>query len=380
MLQQKRTFNEAMDHLHASDDLYERAIAQAHGGHRMHRGKAKPLAAVMAGALALIIATGGTVYAAGHVDVVKPLLETFFSATMGDHGMGDASSWDVEGGRAWTREYDAIDPSTLDDQLTQAVQPVNLSVEAFGTTLTIHDMVIDENACGMARFTVSNPNGIKLAPYGMPNELILDGQSEYFSPGIGGMEDSAGNLLDTRCFYDSNTLTDVSVDGTMYFTPISGELEQAQRPIFEGVTWSLSWNDPKLKGTDFVFTDQFVPSKAIKTRTFTDGGKASASLSPFGICYVADCTDSSEFVDDRLVVRYADGSTETIIDYMSDTTVDNAYVRAMLGKHNVSVFTKIVDLNQVTGLSLVGRRDNPRDSAKMETLSIDMAPVEDTQS
>lgn len=381
-----RIFHEAMDRLRASDDLYERVAQQARGDKPARRGHAKPLVAVVAGALTVAAITGGTVYAAGHVEVVKPLIETFFPSALGNHDTSNSITQDLEGGGTWTREYSTIDPSTLDPDLAQAVQPVNLSVEAFGTTLTVHDMVIDENACGMARFTLTNPDGIKLASYGMPNELILDGEKTPgggdapFSAGIGGMHDSTGDFLDSRCFYDSETVTDVSVSGTMYFTPIGDRFEEAKQRIFEGVSWTLSWYDDSIPGTDFAETERFAPSKAIKTRAFSNGGSATASLSPYGICYIPDSGNDSEFVEDRLVLTYTDGRTETLIDYESSDMVDNNYIRALIGKRSVSVFTKIINVNEVATISLVGRREDPQNPREMETLSIDLTPVEEGQS
>lgn len=379
--QQKRVFNEAIDQLHASSDLYDRVMQQAQSGKRTRRGTAKPLAVVTAGALALTVYVGGGAYVAGHVEVIRPLIETFFPSALGDHGMGDASEWRAEGAGAFKREYDSIDPTELDGELSGAMQPVNLSVNAHGFTLTVHDMIIDENACGIVRFTLTNPEGIELKPeYGEPNEMVFYAENPLELAAIG-MDDADGNFLDQRCLYDSDTLTETSVDGTMYFTPIWGELDQAKEAIFTGVSWELSWYDPNACDSDecSASTDLFVPGKVVGTRAFSDSDDASASLSPYGICYAVKQKGESELVLDRMVVSYTDGTHETLIDHTGDTKIENTYVKAGLGRYSVCVFTKSVDVKRVASITLEGRRNDSDSPSGMETVLLELTPDEESE-
>lgn len=79
-MSQKHTFNEAMNQLHASDDLYARVMQQARGDKRKRRGTARPIAAVATAALIATAGVGGTAYAVINSDFSKRRWETTGSA------------------------------------------------------------------------------------------------------------------------------------------------------------------------------------------------------------------------------------------------------------------------------------------------------------
>ena len=54
------------------------------------------------------------------------------------------------------------------------VEAVGIQLHAWGYTMTIRDMIADENGCGVVRFSLDNPDGLHLAmQYGSTNELSL---------------------------------------------------------------------------------------------------------------------------------------------------------------------------------------------------------------
>ena len=76
----KNELHEAMEHMHASEDTYERVMERAQAGRRRSRRGPLPAAAVMGAAMAGVLVTGGVAYAVSGGDI--------FSA-WGDHGMGE---------------------------------------------------------------------------------------------------------------------------------------------------------------------------------------------------------------------------------------------------------------------------------------------------
>lgn len=364
-MSQKHTFNEAMNQLHASDDLYERVMQQVRGDKRKRRGTARPIAAVAAAVLITTAGVGGTAYAVINSD--------FFQTALGDHGLGDSSQWTDSGtGLSYRRDYGVVGSGTIIENYENAVEPVNYTLEAHGYTLNVIDMVIDENACGIVRFTLDCPTGLGInTSYGAFNQMVFDNQDDHLA--FLDMEGSMGNFLDTRCVYDVSTLTDTHLDGTMYFVPIVGSFDEAKSEILSGVRWEVAWNDGgNLHPEDTrAFTDIFVPTQIVETRRFTHGSDAVADLSPFSIHYVADANNSSEFVVDALELHFTDGSRHAIADWHhgspEEQSTINHYVAAILSDNShASVFTSLIDPNTVKSISLTGSNSNEKTGKDQE--------------
>lgn len=138
----ERAVRDAMTCLHASDDLYERVMAEASGAGDAprRRGRAVPLGLAIALALGVALATSGVTYAA--------LSGVFGAQVWGDHGLGETVTWSsgAEGAPAtWTQSFGGVDPETPPPAVTDCVRAVDVSAEGNGYTHAIHEMVIDEN-------------------------------------------------------------------------------------------------------------------------------------------------------------------------------------------------------------------------------------------
>ena len=373
-MSQHRMFGEAMNQLHAPDDVYERVMERARGAKRKRRGTARPLAAVGTAALIAAAGVGGTAYAVVNSD--------FFQHAMGDHGIGEPSEWaDPQSGLSYRREYSTVDPDEVTEELSGAVTPVGQTVEAWGYTLFVKDMVMDENGCGIVRFTLDNPSGLRLdTDLGAPNQIVFD----YDDPSalrMIGMWNAHGGFPDYRSFYDSATLTPTHLDGVMYFSPIGDSFEREARNLLDGVRLSLSWDDGEKHQSSReteALTAMFAPERVIGARKFSDGKGAHAHLSPFGIRYNADETSSSEIVTERLVLHLADGTSKTIVlngSAEEATQVINTYFNAGFPEDAtiVSPLTVFVDTSEVESISLVGRRDNAV-SGQTETVAVELMP------
>lgn len=343
----------------------------ARGDKRKRRGTARPIAAVAAAALIATAGVGGTAYAVINSD--------FFQTALGDHGLGTSNQWtDSDTGLSYRRDHGVVGSDTIIENYESAVEPVNYVLEAHGYTLNVIDMVIDENACGIVRFTLDCPTGLGInTSYGAFNQMVFDNQDDHLA--LLSMETRAGTFLDTRCVYDVSTLTDTHLEGTMYFTPIIGTFDEAKSEVLSGVRWEMAWND----GDDLhpenaeASTDLFVPSQIVETRRFTHGSDAIADLSPFSIHYVADKNNSSEFAVDTLELQFTDGSKHAVANWhhgSEEQSTFNYYVGAILSDNShASVFTSLIDPNTVESISLTGSNSD-EETGKSQEHAMELLP------
>lgn len=351
---QKQAFNEAMDHLHASDDLYERVIRQTAGGKRKRSGTARPLAAVAAAILIGAAGLGGTAYAVVTSD--------FFQTAFGAHGTDGAIEWtNSESGYTYRQEFSTVDPAEVSPELAEAVEPVGYTLEGNGYTMTIKDMVIDENGCGAVRFSLDGPEGLGLyKPEENGNAIVFDPTGPK-NLALISMEDRSGNFLDAYAYYDVSTKTETHLDATMYFTPIGDSFEQSRRDALTGVRWRMVWNGEDQQGDSRsceAYSDYFTPRHIIGTRAYSDGHGASARLSPYSIHFNVSTGNGSRFNANDVALGLSDGSIATITSVnhdVDDTQVINTYVQAGFGDGSaVYSFSTFVNTSDVEAISIAG--------------------------
>lgn len=370
---QKQAFNEAMDYLHASDDLYERVVRQAAGGKHKRSGTARPLAAVAAAILIGAAGVGGTAYAVVTSD--------FFQTAFGVHGTDGAIEWtNSESGYTYRQEFSTVDPAEVSPELAEAVEPVGYTLEGNGYTMTIKDMVIDENGCGAVRFSLDGPEGLGLyRPEENGNAIVFD-PTDPKNLALIDMEDRSGNFLDAYAYYDVSTKTETHLDAIMYFTPIGDSFERSRRDALTGVRWRMAWNGEDLHGdarSYEAYSDYFTPRHIIGTRAYSDGRGASARLSPYSIHFNVNADDASQFNADNVALRLSDGSVVTITSVnhdVDDTQVINTYVQAGFNDGSaVYSFSTFVNTSDVKAVSIAG--DLWKSGCKtFEAASVELSP------
>lgn len=345
----ERKMREAMSCLHAPDNLTERVLERA-AAPRRRRGGPLPLAAVVAGALAGVLATGGVAYAV--------VASGFFDRAFGAHGLGDQSSWDLvtDSGDAYrfTREYDTVAAGAASEDLAAAVEEVGLSVTADnGYVLTIESMVVDENGCGAVNFTLENPNGFGDAA-NEQNPTGLMGGLWFQAAGLNsitmGFGDAQDNIFPScSSYYDVSSLTSTSLSGTMYFSAFGG-LED----VLLGARWGLSWTEGEGDSarTREASTDAFTPTKVIEARELSDGSGGTVRVSPLGL--TVSLADGAGDASSRfLSVRMTDGSEFVVYDnahFDDPTATGTVNYYTSLGRADGSsayVFAQLVDVTQV---------------------------------
>ena len=333
---------QAFESVQADSDLADRVLYAAAGEPLRRKGHAKPLYVAVIGCLAGVLATGGVAYA-----VVN---SSYFASAWGNHGNGESITW-TQGGSSgtkytYTREFgDGIAPQSLEG----SVQKVNLSVEGNGYTLDIHDMAIDQNGCGAVTFTLSNPNGVNYyKPAAETGELVLYGEEEQ---GIGTPSMNFGEeWADTRCTIDKDTSSDTVINGTMYFASWNRE-----RDLQRAVTWNIHWTEGEGENTrQFeASTPEFNIGAYVDIKKL-HSDDSSLEISPFSIqTHIADL--GYEAVDNKLIVTYKDGSEQIIEDDAAGAY--NSYVSLTRNNgENISVPTKLIDVDQVASVTLEGTR------------------------
>lgn len=333
---------QAFESVQADSDLADRVLYAAAGEPLRRKGHAKPLYVAVIGCLAGVLATGGVAYA-----VVN---SSYFASAWGNHGNGESVTW-TNGGSSgtkytYTREFgDGIAPKSMEG----AVQKVNLSVEGNGYTLDIHEMTIDENGCGAVTFTLSNPNGVNYyKPAAETGELVLYGEEEQGigTPGMNFGKDWA----DTRCTIDKDTSSDTVVNGTMYFASWNRD-----RDVQRAVSWNISWTEGE--GEDAKPVEASTPEFSVGA--YVDTKKLSSDDSPLEISPFSIQTHIDDLgidaVTKKLTVTYKDGSEQIIEDDAAGAY--NFYVSLTRNSgENISVPTKLINVNQVVSVTLEGTR------------------------
>ena len=351
----------AFDAMHADDELADRALSRATSGKKpRRRGAAKPLAAVVAGCVAAVLATSGVAYA-----VVN---SNFFAQAWGDHGQGRTQTRSFLGDDGSTISYKRdFGDGTAPVELSEAVEHVGLSVEGNGYTLELGEIAVDENGCGSVTFTLSNPNGVALYESAAEaGELVLSGAEgeqtlDLITLDFGDEDDeSTRAFADTREMIEKESSTKTEVHGTMYFAGFGGEAD-----LEKGLTWVLNWHEGDGNDTKqyTAKTQRFNPSKRVASKTFTSSDGVESKVSPFSVQISADPVMSDSIRKVSLVLK--DGTEQVIVD---DGVANNYFGLGRDG--NVTwVSTRLIDPDSVESVH-VERRILDDNGGEPQVLSI----------
>lgn len=308
-MNQEHKILETMECLHASDDICERVLAQAHGAPRRKAGHAWPMAAVIALLGVVLTATGGAAYAVLSADA------DFFPRIWGGHGMEGKNEWsfatDSGDVLSYSRTVTTLDPDELGADFANKAEGVGLSTTGNGYTLDVESMIVDANGCGAVTLRLSNPNGVKYAPqYGGPGDLVLNGEHTGGIDLVGmSMVSGDPDFASTELILDSERSSDTEFYVTMYFDAW-GQLDA----VLSGVYWEVAWHTGEGDDTqDFrVQTEVFYPSKVVDTVQF-EGDGFTAKLSPLSVAVVFPKTYDDEALLDYVSFILKDGS-EIVVD------------------------------------------------------------------
>ena len=354
-------FREAFSPIDAPDDMAERVIRMAGTSNRNMRGHRVhhiPVRAVVIGVMLSAALVGGGAYAAVQSD--------FFQSAFGDKGQKDVAARDVpvEGKDSTCRlaemTWVQTDPANAERILGPFVGTVGQSVSANGYTLTVDEVVADENGIGVATYTLSNPDGVGEVDgyYGhfgfMPDAPIRGVHVEGATQRDIGNGMTGGISFDQRSVKDELLSTETELHAVQYFCPLFGERDE------NGYMWRLSVLDEesgRLAGP----TITYAPEAAIPATVFAAETGETVSMSPLGMV----ASESIETKDPgsyrRCVVAFSDGTEYVVKDdryYEFDDKenapelVDNTIFA--LGSGSVGtffVFNRLVDVEAVASVT-----------------------------
>lgn len=352
---------EAMECLRAEDDLAEKVLERAATPRRRaRRGGPLSLAFVVAVCVVALLATGGVAYAVA--------TSGFFQRAFGDHGMGERSEWSLttDAGTTYefSREFSDVVPKEVVEDLEGAIEEVGLTTQGNDYTLTVEDMVVDENGCGAVTFTLENPDGLGLdakngvGMWDQTGTLWLTG-SEGLDMLSMGFADGEPGFPNVYCVHERDSLTETSVRATMYFDSFTG-LDS----VLSGARWELKWHVGE--GGDAskrheASTDWFTPTKVVDARGFSCDGM-SASLAPMSIMYELsdELADQCYMLSTSYVsVRMKDGTEFVFRD--EGAGVVNTYTDTSRDHYTIShTLTQLVDVAQVESIAMVAELDDGR--------------------
>ena len=354
-------FREAFSPIDAPDDMAERVIRMAGTssrnmrGHRVHH---IPVRAVVIGVTLSAALVGGGAYAAVQSD--------FFQSAFGDKGQKDVAARDVpvEGKDSTFRlaemTWVQTDPANAERILGDYVGTVGQSVSINGYTLTVDEIVVDENGIGVATYTLSNPDGVGEVDgyYGhfgfMPDAPIRGVHIEGATQRDIGNVMTGGISFDQRSVKDEVLSTGTELHAVQYFCSLFGEHDE------NGYMWQLSVLDEE-SGLPAGPTVTYAPEAAIPATAFAAETGETVSMSPLGMV----ASESIETMDPesyrRCVVTFSDGTEYVVKDdryYEFDDKenapelVDNTIFA--LGSGSVGtffVFNRLVDVEAVASVT-----------------------------
>lgn len=354
-------FREAFSPIDAPDDMAERVIRMAGTSNRNMRGYRVhhiPVRAVVIGVTLSAALVGGGAYAAVQSD--------FFQSAFGDKGQKDVAARDVpvEGKDSTFRlaemTWVQTDPANAERILGDYVGTVGQSVSINGYTLTVDEIVVDENGIGVATYTLSNPDGVGEVDgyYGqfgfMPNAPVRGVHIQGATQRDIGNGMTGGISFDQRSVKDEALSTDAKLHAVQYFCPLFGERDE------NGYMWQLSVLDEE-SGLPAGPTIAYAPETAIPATAFAAETGETVSMSPLGMV----ASESIEATDPgsyrRCVVTFSDGTEYVVKDdryYEFDDKknapelVDNTIFTLGSGSNGTFfVFNRLVDVEAVASVT-----------------------------
>lgn len=163
--------DKAMHTLHASDDLYDRVVAESRERAEKGHGHGVPKPGRLAlRSIPVVAAIGIAIAAMGGIAVSAVSNSEFFAkafAPRGDNGSSQVA-WDATGGADDSKripckqEYRVIAAEDVISDMENEVEAVGIQLHAWGYTMTIRDMIADENGCGVVRFPLTTQTACTL--------------------------------------------------------------------------------------------------------------------------------------------------------------------------------------------------------------------------
>ncbi|MBR2836372.1 MAG: hypothetical protein IKE43_11790 [Coriobacteriales bacterium] len=255
----------------------------------------------------------------------------FLTSAFGDKGLEDIEVHEVYYERKDTTltapgvQWAPVSEDVADELVGQEVQQANYTITHGDYTMTVEDVVMDENGLGVATITLSNPNGFEeLWDTGVGtitfnpsitgvNVLSVQGAGRY--PDI----DTVHLIRSSRLVLDYNLSTETELHLVEYFAPFSQEVAK------DAVAWRLAGTvitDGDLLNAERweESTDPFIPQSYVQSVQLSTEDR-SVSVSPLGIrfygpmestIYPSGLPTYDISTVERATAHYVDGNEQTV--------------------------------------------------------------------
>ena len=226
------------------------------------------------------------------------------------------------------------------DETSQAI-----SATTGGYTLAIDGFAIDENGCGFATFTLSNPDGLN-GYVGETGEFVSEG-----TPALDAIQMRAGEDAKPNAYYamDATSPAATEAKGRVCFdTRGEGGVPCDLAWVMishEGEGDSLKTSETSTEGTGSSYD-------ATPTHSFSSADGATASLSPLGIVLDTGVnTNEGQFIDKSVTLQREDGVE--IVVYGSDGAISATQGMRSDGSSSYA-FLENTSIDDVVSVTLEG--------------------------
>lgn len=212
------------------------------------------------------------------------------------HAYGDGTShgaFDVQEHPGSVVTYPAMEAAEVDERLSETrlgdyIADVNKSITIGGYTLTIGEMILDENGIGTMTVDIENPDGLELTELAGGNFTCPAGISVYEE--TDGLFDA---YLASKAYPVTGSVTDTSIRYVYYFA--SAEHWTPGAPLFAEVSVAEASGAPLEERTD-------IPALPLVPAVRFAGDGISGELSSVGLTLTWDIPEDYIDVETRVTV------------------------------------------------------------------------------
>ena len=307
-MNEQKFFQKTFSNLQASDTTLQEVLNRAYSGKGV-RGLSKrfvALAALLVMVFGMTLVAHATGLLADLAAILKPaknpgiVIEQAFSDTISTEKpkMEDAYGNPLE---APNMERPAVDLTETEKLIGAYISDVDGVLTIGENTFTLRSFMIDETGCGAITWTLENPNGIEYgdAGYGMVyfNSRTIDNPNMYHYAADGTKKD----VLDMYTALISRNDAGTKLELVSYFGTV------AKYEIGDNLVWMVSRNRKQE-----VRKIQITPAKHIPAITLTEG--SGMELSIVNQALTIDVDSNTEFLTDRIVINFKDGTQYCVED------------------------------------------------------------------
>lgn len=301
-MNEQEFFQKTFSNLQASDTTLQEVLNRTYSGKGV-RGLSKrfvALAALLVMVFGMTLVAHATGLLADLAAILKPaknpgiVIEQAFGDTISTEKpkMEDAYGNPLE---APNMERPAVDLTETEKLIGAYISDVDGVLTIGENTFTLRSFMIDETGCGAITWTLENPNGIEYgdAGYGMVyfNSRTIDNPNMYHYAADGTKKD----VLDMYTALISRNDAGTKLELVSYFGTV------AKYEIGDNLVWMVSRNRKQE-----VRKIQITPAKHIPAITLTEGSGMELSIANQAL--TIDVDSNTEFLTDRIVINFKDGT------------------------------------------------------------------------